>query len=247
MSAVVLKDTLKDIIQYTYHLGGIEHIKIVGQDNQTKISALTDDKTVIINGVLKTAVADFAGIFGMPNLGKVKTILSFEEYGEDAKISVLRESRDDVEFPTGIHFENAAGDFTNDYRFMSRELVEELVKNVTFKGAEWQIEFEPQVNSIQRLKRQCLANSDQTKFTTKMSGSSLQISFGNVSTHAGKFTFHDGLSGKLTKELSWPVKQFLAIMDLPGAKIVQVADKGVMRITVDSGIADYEYLIPASK
>jgi hypothetical protein len=49
----------------------------------------------------------------------------------------------------------------------------------------------------------------------------------------------------MTKELKWPVKQFVSIMDLTGDKHVYISDQGVMRITVDSGIAEYEYLLPA--
>jgi hypothetical protein len=43
----------------------------------------------------------------------------------------------------------------------------------------------------------------------------------------------------------WPVKQFISIMDLPGDKVVKFSDQGVAQITVDSGIADYTYLLPA--
>jgi hypothetical protein len=34
-------------------------------------------------------------------------------------------------------------------------------------------------------------------------------------------------------------------MDLAGDKHVYISDQGAMRITVDSGIAQYEYLLPA--
>jgi len=37
----------------------------------------------------------------------------------------------------------------------------------------------------------------------------------------------------------------LAIMDLQGDKRVYISDAGAMKITVDSGLADYEYLLPA--
>jgi Cu2+-containing amine oxidase len=43
----------------------------------------------------------------------------------------------------------------------------------------------------------------------------------------------------------WPVKQFLAIMDLTGDKIVRISDQGVAEIIVDSGVATYRYLLPA--
>jgi len=37
----------------------------------------------------------------------------------------------------------------------------------------------------------------------------------------------------------------LSIMDLPGDKTVRISDQGAAEITVDSGIAVYQYLLPA--
>jgi hypothetical protein len=34
-------------------------------------------------------------------------------------------------------------------------------------------------------------------------------------------------------------------MDLPGDKVVRFSDAGAAEITVDSGIANYRYLLPA--
>ena len=50
---------------------------------------------------------------------------------------------------THIHFENEGGDFKNDYRFMNKAIIEEKLKSVKFKGASWEVEFEPSVASIQ--------------------------------------------------------------------------------------------------
>jgi hypothetical protein len=36
-------------------------------------------------------------------------------------------------------------------------------------------------------------------------------------------------------------------MDLQGDKKVYISDQGAMKITVDSGIAEYEYLLPAQQ
>jgi hypothetical protein len=36
-------------------------------------------------------------------------------------------------------------------------------------------------------------------------------------------------------------------MDLSGDKRIEISDQGVMRVTVDSGIADYEFLLPAQQ
>lgn len=240
-----MKDYLLDLIQHTNGLGVVELVKIDGTDGETKVSALAEDKSVIVFGTFKTPINDFVGTFGMPNLSKLKTILSFDDYGEDATINVTRETRDGADVPAAIHFETAAKDFINDYRLMSKTVVEDKVKAVTFKGANWDVTFEPSVAGIMRLKKQASANSEELNFKTKTENGDLKIYFGDPSTHSGNFVFQPGVAGNLTRPWQWPVKVFLAIMDLPGDKTVRISDAGAAEITVDSGIATWQYLLPA--
>lgn len=240
-----MKDYLLDLIQHTHGLGVIELVKIEGSDTETKISAYAEDKTVIVTGTFKTPIDGFQGVFGMPNLSKLKTILSFDDYDDSAKITVNKKDENGVQVPSTIHFETQAGDFVNDYRLMSRTIVDDKVKTVTFKGANWDVEFEPSVAGIMRLKKQAQANSEELNFVTKTDNGDLKIYFGDHSTHSGNFVFQPNVGGTLTKAWNWPVKVFLAIMDLPGDKVVRFADAGAAEITVDSGIANYRYLLPA--
>lgn len=241
-----MKDYLQDLIAHTHGLGNVDLIKVTGTDKDTQINAIAEDKSVIVSGALKNPVADFIGTFGMPNLGKLKTIVSFDEYDEHAKISVTKVNKDGVDTPTTIHFETKTGDFVNDYRLMSKAIVEEKVKSVTFKGAAWNVEFEPTVAGIQRLKKQASANSEEEHFTMSTVNGDLKINFGDPSTHSGNFVFQTGVTGSLSKTWNWPVKVFLAIMDLPGDKTIKIADAGATEITVDSGMATYRYLLPAN-
>ena len=87
----------------------------------------------------------------MPNLGKLNILLNIQEYRENAKLSLTRK---DTGAPDGINFENATGDFKNNYRFMASEIVNEKLKTVKFKGVNWHIDFEPTQAAIQRLKMQ---------------------------------------------------------------------------------------------
>lgn len=240
-----MKDYLQDLIQHTNGLGVIDLVKIIGTDKETQIAAVAEDKSVIVEGTLKSPIADFIGVFGMPNLTKLKTIVGFDEYDADAKINVTRANKDGVDVPAAIHFETKAGDFINDYRLMAKNIVEEKIKNVTFKGATWNVEFEPTIAGIMRLKKQAQANSEEVNFVTKTDKGDLKIYFGDPSTHSGNFVFHAGVTGTLNRAWMWPVKVFLSIMDLPGDKKVRISDQGAAEITVDSGLATYRYLLPA--
>jgi len=242
-----MKDHLLDIIQHTHGLGVIELIKITGTDKETHISAISEDKSVIVTGVFKSPHPEFMGVFGMPNLNNLKTILGFDEYDEHAKINTTMVDKDGVQVPAAIHFESKAGDFINDYRLMAKAIVEEKVKNVKFNGVSWDVEFVPSVASVQKLRKQESANNEESHFVFRTEKNDLRIYFGAPSTHSGNFVFHSGVKGTLKEPLKWPVKVVRAILDLPGDKVFRVSDKGASEITVDSGLIDYRYLLPAQQ
>lgn len=240
-----MRDHLLDIVKNTYGLGIIDLVKVTGTDSETSIEALAEDRSVIVQAKVNNPVPEFIGTFGMPNLGKLNTILGIPEYKEDAKISLTTQEKEGVAIPTGLHFENKAGDFKNDYRFMSQEIVADKLKTVKFRGVNWNVEFEPTVANIQRLKFQASANSEETTFTAKTEGTDLKLFFGDHSSHAGNFVFQSGVTGSLSKGWSWPVSAFIAILGLAGDKTVRISDEGAAQITVNTGLATYNYILPA--
>jgi hypothetical protein len=193
----------------------------------------------------KTAQVEMKGTFGMPNLNKLDIHLKCPEYKDGASIDVVRQDRNGVQIPTGIHFENATGDFKNDYRFMNADIINEKLKTVKFKGAQWDVEVSPTMASVQRFKMQATANAEETVFTVLTDGTDIKFKFGDASTHAGEFVFATGVTGTLKNEWAWPVQQTLAILSLDGDKVMKFSDQGAMQIQVDSGLATYEYILPA--
>jgi len=240
-----MKDYLLDLIQHTHGLGVVDLVKIVGTDAETLVSAVSDDKTVIVNGTFKAPIAEFIGTFGMPNLSKLKTILSFDDYDDTSTINVGRGTKEDAAAPASIHFETKTGDFVNDYRLMAKTLVEDKIKKVTFNGANWDVSFDPSTAGIQRLKKQSSVHSEDLHFKTKTENKNLVVYFGDPSSHSGNFVLQSDVSGSLSRPWNWPVKVFLAIMDLPGDKTVSFSDQGVAQIVVDNPISKYHYYLPA--
>ena len=240
-----MKDILQDIIAHTSSLGFIELIKVTGSDKETTINAIAEDRSVIISGEFKTPHPEFIGVIGMPNLGKLKTILSFEEYDDTSIINVTKVDKGDgAQTPVAIHFETKDSSFVNDYRFMAKAIIEEKFKSVTYKGSGWDIDFEPSVASILRLKKQASANSEENNFRTAVDGTDLKVHFGDPSTHSGNFVFQSNVTGKISSKWQWPVQQVLSILSLAGDKTMKISDQGAMQITVDSGLATYTYLLP---
>jgi hypothetical protein len=240
-----MKDFLQDLVAHTHSLGFLPLVKVSATDKETKIESMAEDRSVILNAKTHNPVDNFEGTFGMPNLNKLDLHLKCPEYKEGASITVVKQQRNGEEIPTGIHFQNSTGDFENDYRFMNSEIINERLKSVKFKGQGWDVEFAPTVASIQRLKFQAAAHTEESVFQVSTDNGNLIFKFGDASTHAGSFVFQAGVSGKLKQTWSWPVQQIQSILGLSGDITMRIADAGALQITVDSGIAEYEYILPA--
>jgi len=239
-----MKDILQDVVAHTHALGFLSLVK-VSNDEGTQIDSMAEDRSVILSATTATPVAEFKGTFGMPNLDKLALHLKNPEYKDNAKIDVVEADRNGETIPTHIHFENAAGDFQNDYRFMNKAIIEEKLKTVKFKGASWSVTFQPSVASIARMKLMSAAHSEEPTFNVKTTDGNLVFSFGDASTHAGEFVFQHGVEGTLAHTWSWPVAQVQSILNLDGDVTMSISDQGAMMISVDSGMVKYDYILPA--
>jgi hypothetical protein len=239
-----MKDILQDVVAHTHALGFLALVK-VSNDEGTQIDSMADDRSVILTATTATPVAEFKGTFGMPNLDKLALHLKNPEYKDNAKIDVIEAERNGETIPTHIHFENAAGDFQNDYRFMNKAIIEEKLKTVKFKGATWDVEVNPTQASIARMKLMSAAHSEEPTFNVSTNNNNLVFAFGDASTHAGEFDFVKGIEGSLQHTWSWPVAQVQAILGLDGDLTMSISDQGAMKISVNSGMATYDYILPA--
>ena len=106
-----MKDYLLDLVEHTYDLGCIDIVKITGDQNETLINSVAEDLSVVVEGKFLVPVAEFIGVFGMPNLNKLKILLNLGEYRENARINVLKQNRNGIDMLSGLHFENSTGDF----------------------------------------------------------------------------------------------------------------------------------------
>ena len=242
-----MKDTLQDIVKHTHSLGFIDLVKVVGDDKSTTIDAMAEDRSVVVKSELKTPVAEFTGTFGMPNLGKLDILLKLPVYKDNAEITVNTQERNGETVPVGLHFENDSKDFKNDYRFMNAEIVNEKLKSVQFRGVNWHVTIKPTMPDVQRLNFQAQANAEENVFTVSTDGDALKFKFGDASSHAGEFTFAKGITGKLTKTWAWPVAQVTQILKLIESNECEMSfsDDGALQITLDSGMASYQYILPA--
>jgi hypothetical protein len=243
-----MKDILQDIVAHTNKLGFLNIVKVTGTEDKTLIDSMADDRSVIMYAETKTPQTDMQGVFGMPQLEKLRYLVDGKEYQEDATIEVVTAERNGETLPIGLHFENKDGDFKNDYRFMNQAIIEEKLKTVKFRGVNWHVEVSPTVNAIQRFQFQAGANTEHTTFLAKTDGDKLTFTFGDASSHGGEFVFATGVTGKITKAWTWPVNNVLSILKIADGNNTKMSfsNDGAMQIELDSGIATYKYIIPAN-
>jgi hypothetical protein len=242
-----MKDILQDIVSHTQNLGFLTTVKVTGTESKTVINSMADDRSVIMEAETAAPHPDMIGVFGMPQLNKLKYLLDGAEYKEGADITIVSADRNGETVPVGIHFQNKDGDFKNDYRFMNTEVINEKMKTVKFRGVKWDVELEPTVASVQRFNFQAGAHSEHPTFLAKTDGGNLKFTFGDQSTHAGEFVFAMGVTGKLDRGWTWPVMPILSILkiaDVNNTKM-SLSNEGAIQITLDSGLATYKYIIPA--
>lgn len=243
------RDIVQDIVKHTAGLGFITSVKVTGSDEETTLDAMDADRTVILQAKLHNAVEDFNGEFGLGNLGFLAGVSSLPNYqADDATVNVVTRERNGVTVPDHLMFKDTDGN-TDQYRFMSKEIIEQTLQTVKFKGVEWDVSFEPtkaKVNELQQVAG--IYGGIEPNFTVKTENGSLIITVGAADgSFTGKRTFANNVNGEITEGYAWPLNQVLAILKLgmSGACVMQISKKGALLISVDSGMGKYDYILPA--
>lgn len=242
-----LRSVILDIVKHTSGLGIIENIKITGTGSETTLAAMDTNRTVILTAKLHDHVADFEGEFGMGSLGMLNSLTKLSNYQEDgATITVVRQERNGEETPTTLLFKDTQGG-KDQYRFMSKEIVEQAMKVATFKGVKWDIQIEPAARRIAQLSEVAgIYASIDPAFSVKTKEGNLVFEVGSAEGGVvGRRVFADNIEGSMATTWAWPLATFLSILKLGGSALVRFSDQGACQIDVDSGIGIYSYVLPA--
>jgi hypothetical protein len=242
-----IRDVLLDVVKHTSGLGIIENIKVTGDDSETTLAAMDADRTVILQAKMHDPVIEFVGDFGMGNLGLLSSLTRVSNYQNgDADIKVERKERNGEEMPTTLIFKDGDGN-RDQYRFMSKEILDQVMKVATFRGANWDITIEPATKRIAQLSEVAgIYSGIEPSFAVSTEDGKLIIEVGSAEGGIlGRRVFAENIDGELGSKWSWPLQAFLSILKLDGTKVIRFSDQGVCQIDVDSGIGIYSYIMPA--
>lgn len=245
-----LKDIVSDVVKHTA-TGFIENVKITGSDEETLIDSIDTNKTVIIKGKLHEPVPDFSGEIGFGNLKFLKGVLNLKNYkDEQAKVTVQTRERNDETIPDCLLFTDQYGN-SDKYRFMSKEIINQVLQTVKFKGAKWNFTIKPTKQKVNELQSAAsIYGGIEPNITLSVEDKNLVVTFGSQKgSFVGQRVFAENIKGKYEGNHSWNLSKVLTILDLgmSGKSCsLSVSDVGVMQITVDSGLGEYNYILPAN-
>ena len=227
------KDVIQDIVKMTAGLGFINAVKVTGNDTETTLDAMDTERTVILKAKLHNTLPEFAGEFGLGNLGFLSGVSALPNYKEEtATIDVVSREGN-----------------TDQYRFMSKEIIDQNLQTVKFKGTEWDVTFEPTKAKVAELQAVAgIYGGIEPNFTVKTLDGNLEITVGAADgSFTGKRTFAQNVDGELNEGYAWPLNQVLAILKLgmTGTCVFQISKRGALQISIDTGIGKYDYILPA--
>jgi len=245
-------DTVQDIVKHTAGLGFITSVKVTGRDTETLLDAMDTDRTVIMKAKLHNTEEDFSGEFGLGNLGFLTGVTNLPNYKTDgATVEVIKRDRNGDVVPDHLLFKDADGN-NDQYRFMNKQMIDDALQTVKLKITDWDIVFEPTKQKVSELQQVAqIYGGIEPNFSLKTDDNNdLIITVGAADgSLTGKRVFAKNVNGSLNQGFSWPLSQVLSILKLgmSGNCVMKVSSRGALMISVDSGIGNYDYILPCQQ
>jgi hypothetical protein len=191
-------------------------------------------------------VPEFRGVIGLSNLGLLAGLIGKAFKSDDASVTVKVENRQGKDTPVAFYFENSSTGATATYRLMGEKAIPNQPK---FAGTTWVVQIdEPKRSKINEFAELAgLYSGQETKFRPEIVDQDLIFALGDEgsASHSATVTFATGVSG-YKGGYSWPIDQVLAVLKLADNSNTSMflSNDGILKITVDTGLAVYEYLFP---
>jgi hypothetical protein len=244
-----IKDIFKDILKHTHGLGIFEMVKITGTDQLTEIETVDADKTVIFKGKTVNPVADFVDTtVGLSRMGVLQGYLNYPGFdSDDATVKIVKQDRNGEIVPTEVEFVSADGTDAN-YRLMLAEIINQQMKEIKFKGANFDINIVPSAKNLKDLNYfNGILGAYEATFSPKTNGNNLIFHIGDGVSDRAKVTINTEVTGTISRDWKWPLDIVLKILRLSDSSncVLSINDQGLMQIKVSSGLGEYTYLLPA--
>jgi len=261
----MLLNSLRDLTRHTSGLD-IDVIKIIGDDGSVTFEGINDDKTVVLKGSFEKEIPEFEGTCGLGTLDYLTKCVNEYTQKEDS-IEVIRiekelrmhETDDNgsllynedgtsvtnlvtQEIIDRIVFSRKSPKMINPYRVLGPNMV---AHQPSFKGADWDVVITPTSQAISSLAIQAGMGVEEY-FGVKTEDKILYLTFGDTLSQA-IVEFAHNVEGEITRSWIWGVGPVLNILKMSDSAdcTMSFLDKGALQITLETGLAKYNYIMPA--
>ena len=266
-------DYLKDIVYHFGGLG-IDIVKLTGTNGDVLVEGIDENKTVVVKGTMKGKISELDGVFGLNQLDQLDRIIKIYDQKTDivsvsrAKKEVNVEVRDDKGEPVldkegsiltekkveetidQIIFFRANPKVQNNYRVVDRRMIPNQY-SLANKNMAWDLVFTPSKSAIEMFAAQTSIGIDDhfgfvTDIDPETKKNNLYVQLGPAGNEA-LLEFQKDVKADFKKNWVWPTDLVLKLLKLgeTAKTTISLLDKGVMKVSLDTGLAEYEYVLPA--
>lgn len=242
-----MREILNDMVQQIAPL--FEKVRVTTDESGIKLSAYLDDKNLLMTASMKDVVPEFTGEFGIGSLPMLKGLLEFASYKtDDAKLTVHRAKRDDVEYVSEFEFRDKHGGRAR-FKTMSAKMAGD---QLTVTNIPWELEFSPDKSKITEVAKLSQLFAEENFGLTVDDDDRLFLTIGtkNDSTHSATIMLVEGIGQserKLINEgnLLFNLNRFNAILRNAGGSptVVKFSSRGVIGVVVETTRGAYTFYL----
>ena len=265
-----MRDILRDLVKIV-RAADIGTVKITGEEGKVTFQGVDDGRTIILKGNVLAEDESFDGVSGIGNLDRLASILNLYQDPADV-VTVARKARKvriEKKDADGNPILDAAGTpefeeteedaiekfvfsktkpfkMENNFRVIARNLIPQQFSP---KAVDYAVEFTPTAAAIEYLdKMVSVSNGDvfSVKIQEGSNGNdSLFINLGEVGNES-TIEFHQDVQGALKNTWSWDINQVNKLLKWASNATLSIgfSDRGMLKVTIETGIAQYEFTIP---
>jgi hypothetical protein len=243
-----MRDALSDLLKQTSAL--FPQALVEGTDSETKVSAMTADKTIIFKAILKQPLADLKGESALSNLSMLGGLLNFSSYNTDtATFTVTRSARHDGVEDFRFKDSKKAGSV---YRLMNPAMIKEEDRPPSVANIPWEMSFEPQKAKLTEFSQLAGLYSEVDKlFTPRTVDGDLRFIIGDEgsSNHRCDMVFEEAVTANIKGDIKYSIPAFQSIIKAAGGHpaTLHLTSRGVMMVRVETTYGVYEYILRATR
>jgi hypothetical protein len=242
-----MKDYIQDLTKYVVSTGFFDKIKVTSSSKGTAIEALEKEKEVVLKGSFTQASTELDGEIGFSNLSLLSHIASDSEFNsKESTLEVVYETKNGEKQATELNYINKSRSYIN-YRFMAKQLIPDQPK---FMQPQWDVTITPSKAHIQQFAWASAGlGAYEQYFIPKIVDGNLKFFIGEdgAAAQRGGVVFATDLTETFEAAHKWKIAQIMTVLKLSETADCEMSfsTKGVIQITLSTGVGSYRYIFPA--